>query len=516
MSIRADVRQTMRTMWTRRGFTLAVALTLGIAVAAASTIARVADQALRRPLPYRDPERLLLLWEKSRDGANRLAAYPTFLDWQRPSRTIESLSYARGRLDILATPDGPARATTAFVSPGYFSSLGAAPMIGRGFNPDEERRGRGDAAVLSERFWRSQFGGDPAVIGRSVTLSGRAVTIVGVLSTPMTYPPWADLWRPISAIIDTDAALASRHHHTDSRVLARLRPGVAPAGAMAELATLQRRLATTYADHGAEWIATDFQPLRWEFVGNSAAALWTLTAGVGVMLLIACINAATLMLLRAFGRDREVAIRSALGALPRQLARMAAMETALLGGLTCVVAMTLTAVAVAVLRVLAPESLPRVSELSFDVRAVAFITAATILSMILAGTPALVRLLRGGSLESLRAGWQPTTGGRAAARSRHVLTAAQLALALTLVAGAGLLFESFRKLARVDLGFAADRLTAFWLAPPTTKYTEPVTAASLFSRLSEAAAAVPGVEALAISNHTPLIGRYVVTNLVVP
>jgi len=516
MSVASDVALAARTLRKHSGFSVSVIATLGLAVAAASTIALVADQALRRPLPYREPSRLLLLWEKSRDGAYRLASYPTFLDWQRTSGAFESLSFARGRLDILTTPDGPARATTAFVSPGYLSALGAAPLLGRFFTPEEEAAGRGDAVVLSERFWRSQFGGDRAVIGRSITLNGRPVSIVGVISTPMTYPLWADMWRPVSAVADVDVALASRHHHTDSRVLGRLRPGVTPAAAMTELATVQRGLAATYGDHGPEWVATDFKPLEWEFVGNATSSLMTLTGGVLLTLLIACINVATLLLLRTLGRERELAIRAALGAQPARLARLAVTEFALLGGAASLLAMLLTASAVALIRTAAPDSIPRVAELAFDGRAAMFVVGVTALAGVIAASLAVLRTLRRATLEALRAGWQPTSGGRTGARWRAVLVSAQLALALTLVAGAGLLLQSFRQLGRVDLGFEPDRLTSFFVSPPVPKYETPERAAALYERLTEAASALPGVEGAAISNHTPLGGGWVVSNFTVP
>ena len=491
-------------------------LPLGLAIAVASGISLVADQVLKRPLPFRDADRLLVLWEKSRDGAYRLASYPTFLDWQQSLETIDALAYARGRMDILSTPDGPARATTAFVSPRYFATLGASPLAGRFFAGDEEASGRGDGVVLSERFWRSQFGGDRAAIGRSVTLSGRAVTIVGVVSTPMSYPLWADMWRPISAIVGTDAALSSRHHHTDSRVIARVKRGMTPTAAIAELASLERTLATTYADHGAEWTSTDFKPLTWEFVGDSATALKTLVAGAAVTLLIACINVATLLLLRTLARDREIAIRSALGAPMQRLVMLSIAECAWLAAAAAGIAGTITAGALTALRVGAPGFVPRAAELSFGVRSLAVVSGLTLLVMTIAVLPGVVRMMRAGSIESLRTTGGVSAGGRSGVRWRSVLVAAQLALALTLTSGAGLLLQSFAEIAKVDLGFDSTNLMAFSVAPPVPKYETSDQAAALYTRLRETIANIPGVEGVAISNHTPLGGGWVVTNFVVP
>jgi len=516
MPLLADVALAARSLRKHRGFVASVIATLGIAVAASTTIALVADQALLRPLPYRDPSRVLILWEKADGGDRRLPAYLTFLDWQRTSRAFASLAYARGRLDVLATREGPVRATTAFISPGYMATLGATPMLGRFFTAEEETAGRGDAVVLSEGLWRSQFGGDPSVIGTSVTISGRVVTIIGVLSRSMGYPLWGDMWRPISAIADVDKALASRHHHTDSRVLGRLREGVTPAAAMTELATIERGLASSYGEHGADWTGADFKTIDWEFVGSAAPALGTLAGAVALTLLVACVNVATLLLLRAFAREREFAIRAALGAGRARLVRLTLVETGVLGVGAMMLAALLTWGGLTLIRTTAPTSVPRTSELVFDARAFALVSGLTTLAVLIAASAPVLRSLRGGGIEALRAGWQPTSGGRSGSRWRATLVTTQLALALTLITGATLLLESFRKLREVDLGFDSERLAAFWISPPTPKYDAPEQAAALYQRVQQAATAVPGVEEAAIVNHIPLGGGYVVTNVAVP
>ena len=516
MPLAADVALAARSLRKHRGFTISVITTLGVAVAASATIALVADQALLRPLPFRDPSRVVILWEKANGDDRRLASYPTFLDWQRTSRAFANLGYARGSLDVLATRDGPVRATTAFVSPGFLAALGAKPMAGRFFNGDEQAAGRGDAVVLSEGFWRSQFGGDLGIVGKAITLRDRSATVVGVMPAPMGYPLWADMWRPISAIVDTDKALASRHHHTDSRVLGRLRDGVTPAAAMADLATLERRLASTYPDHGAEWTGADYKRLDWEFVGDAAPALGTLTGAVALTLLVACVNVATLLLLRAFGRDREFAIRTALGAGRARVVRLMLIEIGVLGVGAMMIAAALTWGGLVLIRTAAPDSVPRTSELAFDARALALVVAMTVVAAVIAACAPTVRALRAGGPEALRAGWQPTSGGRSGSRWRATLVTTQLALALTLIAGATLLLESFRKLRQVDLGFDPDHLAAFWVSPPAPRYDAPEQAAALYERVRLAATEVPGVQGAAIVNHIPLGGDYVVTNVEVP
>jgi len=513
----SDLAHAVRGLRKQRGLAPSVVLTLGIAIATTSVIAALANQALREPLPYRDASRLLLLWEKSKGGDYRLASYPTFLDWQAATpRSLAGLGFVRGDLDVLSTGEGPLRATTGFVSRGYFKTLGATPLLGRFFTSDEEAAGHGNAAVLSERLWRSQFGGDRGLIGRSITLSGRSVTVVGVVSTTMAYPFWADLWRPISAIVDSDPALASRHHHTDSRLIVRLARGVEPGTAMRDLSIVQQRLATTYAEHGPDWITADFQPLSWEFVGTSAPALKTLAGAAVMVLLVACVNVATLLLLRAFAREREFAIRSALGASHLGVARLTLTESGLLGSGAGVVALLLTWWGLGFVRGMAPDSLPRSAELRFDVRVAGLVVALALVATTIIASAPFVRAVRRHTLEPLRAGWQPTSGGRGGNRWRSTLAAAQLAMALTLLAGTGLLIESFRRLSKVDLGFDPHHLALFWIAPPAPKYDQPDQAVALYARLRDAAAGVPGVEGVAIANHGPLTGGYVVTKYVVP
>ncbi len=516
MALASDVAVAARSLRKRPAFALSVVATLGIAVAAASTIAVVADQALLRPLPYRDPSRLLLLWEKSKGGDYRLPSYPIVLDWQRASHAFVDLGYARGRTDFLSTRDGAVRATTAFVSPGFLAALGATPAIGRFFARDEEAAGRGDAVVLSERFWRAQFGGDSAVVGKAITLTGRSVTVVGVMSTAMAYPLWADMWRPLSAVIDIDPALSSRHHHTDTRLVGRLRPGVTAAAAMIELATIQRGLASTYGEHGSEWTAADFKPLSWEFVGNSAPALGTLTGAIALTFLIACVNVATLLLLRTFARERELAIRSALGAGRARLVRLTLVECGVLCVGAALLALVLTWWGLALVRSAAPETVPRTSELVFDARVAGLVIALTVVASVMAASASTVRAFRTSAPDALRAGWQPTSGGRSGNRWRATLACTQLALALTLITGAGLLLDSFRHLRQVDLGFEPAHLATFWILPPTPKYGDPSQDAALYARLQEAAAAVPGVQGVAIGNHIPLGGGWSVTKLLTP
>ena len=513
-SLAHDLTLTLRLLRARLGFVAAVVGVLGVALGASGVVAAVADRALLRPLPFDDPSRLVMLFEAGAGADRRLASYPTFLDWQRDARGFAGLGFARANVMVWRTAEGPERITAAFVSPGFLRVLGARPQLGRVFAPDEERAG--DVVVLSDALWRRAFGADPAIVGRHVTFDDAVVTVVGVLPPGAGYPKWAELWRPIAAAVDHDPALASRHHHSDSRTIARLRPGVSLAAALGQLATVERRLASVYPEQGAAWVGADALPLAHEFVGETAAPLGALAGAAALVLLVASVNVATLLLLRAAARERELAVRAALGAGRSRLVRVMLLECLTLGAGAAALGIALAALALRLLRDAAPDAIPRAVELGLDVRTAALVLLLAAVATAVASAGPLLRTARAGEPSCVLGAGRRVAGGRGAGRARGALVVVQLALAVALLAGAGLLLESFRRLRRVDLGFDPSDVTTFWVAPPKGRYDQPAQAAALYRRLMDAVAAVPGVEGVAVVNHVPLGGGWIPTNVVVP
>jgi putative ABC transport system permease protein len=512
-NLRGDLAYAVRTLRKSPGFSITALLTLAICIGATVTVFSVLDRVLLRPLPYPHAERLVLLWEQSEGGDLRLASYPTFRDWREQSRAFDGLAFARGTGGMLASDTGREQLTVASVSRGFFTVLGARPLVGRTFLPEEERAG--GVVVLSHALWRRRFGGDPGVVGRTIQFDGGAVTVVGVMPPGAGYPEWAELWRPIEPLAATDPALARRGVHSDSRVVGRLAPGVSQVAALADLGAVQGRLAAAYPAESATWTSARLRPLRDQVVGDSRPALLVLGAAVAFVLLIACVNVANLSFVRASTRAREIAIRAVLGASRARIARQLMAESAVLAAAAGALGLLLAAWAVHLLRVKAPLSLPRAAELVVDGRVAGFALALTAVAACVFGVAPTLRAAGVEPGEPLRGG-RHTGAGRRGGRVRGLLTVAQLALAVVLLVGAGLLIKSFRRMRAVDVGFDTGHLLAVRISPPSPRYDGAERAEALYRRLLERAAAVPGVTSVAVVNHLPLSGASIATRVLVP
>jgi len=300
------------------------------------------------------------------EGA-RLASYPTFEDWQRESRSLEGLAFIRGQTVIFKSPEGPEQLIAGYVSPDFFRVAGSVPLLGRGFAAEEELPGGADVAVISHALWRRRFGGDPAAIGRTMTIGDRNVSIIGVLPPGFAYPPWATLWMPVASLPASEQALlTARDLHTDSRVIARLRPGLELRRAESEMSALAERLAAAHPKESSGWTRVELSPVSTEIMGDARPRLLILQATVFMVLLIGCANLANLSLARGAGRARELAVRMALGARRRRIIQQLLIESSLLALAGGTVGLLLAAWAQAALRSMAPEVFPRLDEVSLD------------------------------------------------------------------------------------------------------------------------------------------------------
>jgi putative ABC transport system permease protein len=359
--------------------------------------------------------------------------------------------------------------------------------------------------VLSHRLWQRRFGGDPSALGRALALGGRSYTVVGVMRPDYGYPAWADLYAPIAAIEATDAALAQRGLHVDSRVVGRLREGVDTAEARRDLSAVAARLADDYPGESGGWRSVSLSPVADEVLAGIGPQLELLAVAAGFVLLIACVNIANLSLARATVRTRELAIRTALGARQGALFRLLAAESVVLGAAAAVLGLLGALWFVGWIKASAAAVLPRVDIIALDGTIVAGTAAVSVLVVVAfslvpaLGAPgrALATVLKdGGSAGS----------GRARQRLRAGLVVGEFALALMLLVGAGLLIRSLRQLQHVDPGFDLDHLVAIPIDPPSPRYDDPARALALFDAVAEAARAVPGVRSVALTNHVPLSG----------
>lgn len=504
-----DLNHAARVAAKRPGFALAVVLTLGLGIGANTAVFTLINTVVLRPLPYAEAQRLYTLLELDSLGtARRLASYPTFLDWHEQADVFHGSAFVSGT-GLRYQHEGQAGMLLgAFVSEEFFPTLGVPATLGRALLSDDYLAGN-KVAVLSHRLWRS-LGGDPAVVGRTLVLGDEPFTVIGVMPPGFAYPDWGvanDLWSPIDALPPADmAALMQRGFHADSRVLARLAPGVSLPQAQAQMDAIARRLAAAYPEMSARWTRVSIESLTDITIGSVRTRLFLLGAAVAVVLLICCVNLANLYLAQGAARSPEFAIRAALGAGRRRIVRQLLAESlllAVLGGALGTIAATW---AVHLVRVRDPLSLPRMSELTIDLRVLGFAAAITVLT---AALFAAAGARRAASPHLSAALTERAGAGMAGGRRGNLpawLLSVQVAMTVVLLAGAALLTRSLWRLSQVDPGFDPVRLVAMWIMPPSPRYDEAEAAVQLYDRVADAVRAVPGVERVAMINHAP-VGR---------
>ena len=508
-----DLRRAVRVLRSSPGFTAAAVITLALGIAANTAVFSVLRSVLLRPLPYAESVQVVLAVERDSSGNNRLASYPTFMDWREGTDVFESMAFVRGSGSLLKGPAGAERLVTAYVSDDFFRVLQEPALIGRALIADDMRPGAPAVAVLSERLWRRRFGGDPSVVGRPIQLDDRSFTVVGVMGADFGYPVWAELWAPLATVPPAAATvLSQRGVHADSRVIGRIRPGVDSVAARHGLSLVAARLASAWPAENGAWRAVDLTPVSAEVIGTVGPQLRLLTVAVALVLLIACVNIANLSLARAATRARELAVRTALGARRRELARLLLAESLVLVGAGGAAGILGALWGVEWIKGAAAQLLPRSSEIAvgWDVALATVVVSA--LAVIAVG---VLPALRGRPLQlagALKEGTAGSGTGRAEARLRSALVIGEVALALVLVTGAGLLIRSLTRLQNVDPGFRLSHLIAAPIFPPAG-YTTPEADLTLYRRVADAAARVPGVTGVALTNHVPLSGASISTRL---
>jgi predicted permease len=422
---------------------------------------------------------------------------PDLQDWRAGTHAFEQLA-AVHQAGFVLTGDGePERVVADRVTANFFATFGVRPMLGRAFLPDEDRMGGDDrVVVLSHGYWQRRFGGDPRIVGRDIQLSGRPWTVVGIAPAGFRYGRDVDLWAPTRA----DTTLPRRAEYLT--VIGRLKPGVTVAQASADVAAVVRQLAEQYpATNGR--ITSEVIGLEEDLVHDARPALLAFAGAVLLVLLIACANVANLLLARAAAREREVAVRVALGAGRGRLVRQLLTESmvlALLGGIAGIVLASWGVAAIGATRV---QFLPRQHEIDMNPTVIAFSLALSIGTGLLFGLAPAMRLTRGSLHASLREGARGSTGGTLA-RTRNALVLGEVAVALVLSMGAGLLIRSFDKLTRVDLGFQPAGVLTYSLTFPSAKFRETEQLPPLYQSLVERSRALPGVGAVALGASLPM------------
>jgi len=501
-----DVKYGVRALVKSPGFTLVAVLTLALGIGGTTAIFSVVHAALLRPLPYHEPDRLVHLWETrtNRQFHQMEASYPNFLDWQQQSTVFEGIAgYNRTNFTLIghATLE---RISGTRVTANFFEVLGVAPRLGRTFR-DEEDAGRDQpVAVVTHGFWQRRLGASSAVVGSPVHLSGVSYTIVGVLPRNFQFSldGSSEVFVPLMM---SDDQRARRSFHW-LMPIARLKTGVTIAQAQSELAGIATRLATAYWETNAETGAR-VVPLREEIDGAIRPMLVVLFGTVSLLLLLACVNVANLALARGSARTRDMAIRSALGAGRMRLMRQLLTESMLLAGLGGAAALAIASLTTDFLVGLLPSSflsrMPFLRELAPDLTVFAFAALVTMLTGVLFGLGPAWHATRTAPAGSLKEGGSAGTS-RERQRLRGALVVAQISLALTLLAGTGLVLRSLQNLMRVDPGFRTDNLVTLRLSLPSTRYQTPEAVASFYDRLEQHVAALPGVHAVGLVDEMPV------------
>ena len=497
-----DLRYGLRTLVASPGFTAVAVLTLALGIGACTAIFSAVNVLLLRPLPYADPDRLVIICEESRDLPEMSVAYPNFLDWQAQSRSFERLAAFRFiSLNVTGGEADPERVDARSVTSGFLRTLGAPPAIGRDFAPEDDRPGAEPVAILGSGFWKRRFAADSGVVGRNILLDGRSYTVIGVAPARLRFIGEPDLWTPLGLSADR---FMERGEHPGIYVVGRLAPGVTLAAARAELDGIAKRLEAQYPDSNAAHgigvtAAHDY------FVKDIRPILLVLLGAVGFVLLIACVNVANLMLARGITRDREIAVRSALGAGRRRLVRMLLTESLLLSTLGGALGVLLAYWGVDLLAAAVPPDFPLPERIGIDGAVLVFTLAVAVLTGILSGLAPALRTSRVDLSRTLKEGGRGSTAGHT--RLRQALVVSETALALVLLIGAGLAMKSFLRLARVDPGLNPENVLTLSVSLPESRYPDGPGQARFFRQALERIGTLPGVVAAGMITPLPFTGE---------
>src|SRR5882724_4088006 len=495
-----DTRYALRTFRRKPGFTLVALLILALGIGATTVMFTVINSVLLRPLSYPEPDRLVTL-RIFTEQFGELWGFSNldFGDAKRESQTLALAAWTYGG-GTISEPGEPEYVNGRQISAELFSTLGISPIQGRAFRPDEDRPGAAAVAIISYGLWQRDFGGQPSTIGRSLVYDGKTYTVVGIAPAGFQLDGGADVFTPLEQRQNTDPRMQNRAARF-LRVMARLRPGFGLAEGRAELALIARHLAEEYPKSNAGLTMIPY-PLQKELVGDIGSTLWLLLCAVGLVLLIACVNIASLLLARAVSRERELAMRAARGAGRGRLASQCLTESTILGVGGGLLGVVFLFVSIHPFVAFWPGSLPRADEVHLDWRVLVFAVGASLLSGFLFGLAPALRVPMRGVEQTLRAGARSIAGS-----SRHLHSAfviSEIALAVVLLVSAGMLGHTLLALSSLDPGFNVHNVMAahFALSPSTLANPEQVREA--WQDALDRARRVPGVESVALADIIPM------------
>ncbi|HKY44745.1 MAG TPA: ABC transporter permease [Pyrinomonadaceae bacterium] len=501
-SILRDIRFGVRNLFKRPGSTLVALITLALGIGVNTAIFSAVDEVLLRPLPFKDPERMVSIWEQGLgQGINQNEVAPAnFFDLRNQTNGFEGIG-AHGPQDINLTGDGePERLNGELVTANVLSLLGVQPALGRTFLTNEDQPGQHRVVVLSDALWQRRFNRDPSIVNRNIVLNGESFTVVGVMPRGFFFPlRETELWMPWA--MEPDQASGRGDHYL--RLVARLKPGATLQQANAEVASVGQRLAAEYprTNEGLSFIVNS---LHQDYVGDLRWPILIMFAAVGLVLLIACANVANLLLAQATTRRREIAIRIALGARRWTIVRQLLTESLLIASAGGVLAVLGALWGVQALAQLLPDSLSKLQNVGIDARVLMFTFGVSVLTaLVFGGVPALLAA-RAKPGETLSDVARDTAGGTAGRHVRRMLVVSEVALAVVLLVCAGLLIRTFQLLRQVNTGFSTDNVLTMKMVLPMPKYAKPEVRRAFYDEMLRKVNDVPGVESAGMITFLPL------------
>ena len=502
-NLRGDITYAIRNLWKRPGFTLIAVLTLALGIGANTAIFSAINALLLKPLPFPELDRVVAIWDKSATVDRNEVAFGNYLDWRAQSQSYEQLALYRWWSANLTGIDSPERIQGFLVTANFFDALGMKPIMGRNFLPDENQPGKEAVAIITHSLWQRRFGADPNIVNKTITINSVVRTVVGVMPERFNFPKGSEVYAPLAM---TPELMKNRMSHS-YYVIGRLKPGVSIESSQAELDNVTARLEQQYPEANKGWGATVY-PILADTVRQYNTALWIMMGAVGFVLLIACANVANLMLARASGRQREIALRAALGASRWRIVRQLLTESVIVALLGGVFGILVAFWGIDALRASNPGEAERFApgwyQLGLNFTVLAFTLGLSLFSGIVFGLAPALQASRPNLNDSLKEGSRQASGRSHGLRSSLVVF--EVALSLVLLVGAGLLARSFLSLLRINPGFNPENVLTMNVNLPVAKYKDDPARAAFYNDLVQRVKAYPGVESAAVVNYIPLGG----------
>ena len=504
-----DLRYGLRVLLRNPGFTLIAVVTLAIGIGANSAMFSVVNTVLLKPFSFRDPERLVVLWERGRKegGVPRMVVSPpNFADWRNQNQVFQDVAAYRPQDFNVIVGTDPQHVRGLRISATMFSLLGVQPILGRDFQPNEDQPDKPAAVIISHDFWQSRFHANPAIIGQNITLGTESATIIGVMPADFDFPPpiafrgearavKIHLWTQLRYAREMDQRAAHNLF-----VIARLKDGVTPASANADLRNIADRLSKEFPETNESWDAY-LVPLHEQVIGDVKTALWILPIAVGFVLLIACANVGNLLLVRATRRQREMAIRASLGAGRLRLIRQMIVENILLAVIGGLGGLVLAFWILRLVAVLAPQNIYRLDKVSIDSRVIVYTLIVSLITTLFFGSIPALQVSRVNLVRALKGDSATVTGNQT---TGSLLVITEIALALVLLTGAGLLVNSFIRLQNVPTGFQPEQVVGMTVNLPRSSYPDPQSRVAFTDRLMARLVGLPGLKSLGFGSSLPL------------